>query len=298
MTYNNNINENVTGLVKGSGTGTFSGVTVTQYNSLIGSTSNGITSVAPGSTTGVPLVSQGASANPSYTTMVVAGGGTGITSGTAYGVITAGTTSTGACQVVTPGTSGYLLESGGSSALPTWVSVGGSGNFVLIQSQTVSGVTTVNFTTGINSTYNNYFLLVSGISYQFNNSVTSTIAISTNGGSSYILTGYRSVFGNVASNSTTWTTSNGSNQYLSEFGLLSSTSSIISGGIYLYNLTSGSGYIASSAKGVCADTTAANTNYFICAGQYETASTTANALQVASVNGFASGTFSLFGILE
>jgi hypothetical protein len=51
---------------------------------------------------------------------------------TAYGVLTAGTTATGAPQSVTPGTAGYILTSGGASALPTWaqtlpVANGGTG---------------------------------------------------------------------------------------------------------------------------------------------------------------------------
>lgn len=302
MTYNNDINANVTGLVKANGSGGFTGVTVTQYNSLIGSTSNGITSVAPGSTTGVPLVSQGSSSNPAYGTMVVAAGGTNITSATAYGVICAGTTSTGAFQVVTPGTAGYLLESGGSSALPTWVSVGGAGNFVLIQSITMtSGSSVANFTTGINSTYNNYFMLISNMPDQ--NVSTSSIYISTNGGSSYISSGYRNMFANCPSNSTTWTSaSEVTGAELANIGYafnVGTSTGIINGGVYLYNLTSGSGYVACSGKGVVADKTAGATVYWICAGQYETASTTVNALQFfngSSITG--AGTISLFGILE
>lgn len=50
----------------------------------------------------------------------VAHGGTGLTSLTAYGIITAGTTSTGVMQQVTIGNSGTMLQSGGSSALPTF----------------------------------------------------------------------------------------------------------------------------------------------------------------------------------
>jgi hypothetical protein len=295
MTYNNNINENVTGLVNASGTGTFSGVTVTQYNSLIGSTSNGITSVAPGSTSGVPLISQGASANPAYGTMIVGAGGTNITSATAYGVICAGATSTGAFQVVTPGTAGYLLESGGSSALPTWVSVGSSGNFTLIQSQTFSSTgSLVSFTTGINSTYNNYFLLVSSLVYP-GTGVAINVAISTNGGSSYITSGYRGVQATVSSNSTTWS-SGGFSSFICDLNNESLTTSL-NAGIYLYNLTSGTGYVSCSAKGVCADNTAANTVYELSAGQYETASQTVNAIQLYNSIG-SSGTASLFGILE
>ena len=54
------------------------------------------------------------------TPLVVAQGGSGVATHTAYGVIVGGTTATGATQTITPGTSGYLLASGGASAVPTW----------------------------------------------------------------------------------------------------------------------------------------------------------------------------------
>lgn len=53
-------------------------------------------------------------------TITVPYGGTGFTSATAYGVLCGGTTSTAALQSVSAGTSGQVLTSGGSSALPTW----------------------------------------------------------------------------------------------------------------------------------------------------------------------------------
>ena len=54
------------------------------------------------------------------TPLVVAQGGSGVATHTAYGVIVGGITATGATQTITPGTSGYLLTSGGASAVPTW----------------------------------------------------------------------------------------------------------------------------------------------------------------------------------
>lgn len=46
MATNNSINSNSTGLVKYNGSGTYSGVTVTNHNLLVGAASNGITSLA------------------------------------------------------------------------------------------------------------------------------------------------------------------------------------------------------------------------------------------------------------
>jgi hypothetical protein len=58
----------------------------------------------------------------------VAYGGTGIVTTTAYGLIAAGTTSTGAFQQVSgTGSSGQLLTSNGAGALPTWQNAPASG---------------------------------------------------------------------------------------------------------------------------------------------------------------------------
>lgn len=75
-------------------------------------------------------------------------GGLGTTSGTAYGVIANGTTSTGATQSIDPGTSGQVLTSNGPSALPSFqaVSVGLGGMQVFTSSGTFTkpaGVTKV-----------------------------------------------------------------------------------------------------------------------------------------------------------
>jgi len=93
----------------------------TQYNVQVGAATGALTSIAPSATTGVPLVSQGAAANPAFGTAAVAGGGTGNTTFTAYSVITGGTTATGPFQNVSGlGTAGQVLTSNGAGALPTW----------------------------------------------------------------------------------------------------------------------------------------------------------------------------------
>jgi hypothetical protein len=61
-------------------------------------------------------------------TLPVANGGTGLATTTAYGLIAAGTTSTGNFQQVSgTGTSGQLLTSNGAGALPTWQDAPASG---------------------------------------------------------------------------------------------------------------------------------------------------------------------------
>ena len=60
---------------------------LTSFNVLVGAGTATITNVAPSATAGVPLISNGSSANPSFGTAVVAGGGTGATSFTATSLL-------------------------------------------------------------------------------------------------------------------------------------------------------------------------------------------------------------------
>lgn len=92
----------------------------------VGAGTSSINEIAPNATSGIPLISKGASADPNYGTAIVAGGGTGNTTFTAYSLITAGTTSTGAFQnVVGVGSLNQVLISQGAGALPQWGSVPG-----------------------------------------------------------------------------------------------------------------------------------------------------------------------------
>lgn len=111
----------LTGVLTGNGTGAFTATAITQHDVLVGAASNTITSIAPTATSGVPLVSAGAAADPIFGTAVVAGGGTGKTSTTAYAVLCGGTTTTAALQsIASVGTSGQVLTSNGAGALPTF----------------------------------------------------------------------------------------------------------------------------------------------------------------------------------
>ena len=109
-----------------------------QYNLIVG-TGSAYQNIAPSATSGIPLVSQGAASNPAYSTAVVAGGGTGITTATAYSVICAGTTATGAFQsLASLGSAGQVLTSNGAGALPTWQAGGITWNEVTGTSQSAA----------------------------------------------------------------------------------------------------------------------------------------------------------------
>lgn len=85
------------------------------YNNTVG-----LTATSAGTANQV-LLSAGAGSAPTFGTAVVAGGGTGVTSNTAYAVLCGGTTSTGAIQSIAGvGTANQVLTSNGAAALPTF----------------------------------------------------------------------------------------------------------------------------------------------------------------------------------
>ncbi len=136
MALTNSLNLNSNGIVTfNSTTGVFTGSALTNHNLLLGAANNLITSVAPSATAGIPFVSGGASADGSFTTAVVAGGGTGAV--TLTGVLTGNGTSAftasavtqhdvlvgGAANAVTsvsPSTAGFVLTSNGTGSDPSF----------------------------------------------------------------------------------------------------------------------------------------------------------------------------------
>lgn len=119
--------------------------TITAHDLIVGNGTGTPNLVAPSATSGVPLISQGAAADPAYGTAVVAGGGTGVTSTTAYAVICGGTTSTNPLQSIAGvGTSGQVLTSNGAAALPTFQTISTSSAAMLY-----SSVTNLNQTAGV-----------------------------------------------------------------------------------------------------------------------------------------------------
>ena len=169
-----------TGVLSGNGTA-ISGSAITQHDVLVGGATNAITSVAPSATSGVPLISQGAASDPAFGTAVVAGGGTGNTTFTAYSLIAAGTTATGAFQNVSGvGTTGQILTSNGASALPTWQAAAASG-IVTIDGDTGS-ITGSTVTIHANNASQNC-----GSSVSFVNSATTSTLNITDGNSNVLL---------------------------------------------------------------------------------------------------------------
>ena len=106
--------------------------TIATGDLLYGSGPNALSALSDVAT-GNALISGGVGVAPSWGkvglathvsgTRPVANGGTGRASLTAYGILTGGTTATGAAQSVATGTAGQLLVSGGTSAVPSFVTL-------------------------------------------------------------------------------------------------------------------------------------------------------------------------------
>jgi len=90
----------------------------------------------------------------------------------------------GAPAAVATGSSGHVLTSGGAGAAPTF-QAGGGGAWILIETQNItSGVSSVDFDSGINSTYDTYKLVISGM-HSVSDSIDLYLLFSNDGGSTY-----------------------------------------------------------------------------------------------------------------
>jgi hypothetical protein len=227
--------------------------------------------------------------------ITVGQGGTGDSTLTAYAVICGGTTSTAALQNVSGvGTSGQVLVSQGASALPQWTTASTGGNLVLIQSIAASSSATISFTTGITTTYNSYTFILSGV-LPATSTAQLLLQLSSNGGSSYISSGYNSGHFYSAYNSTT----NNNVQATTSFFISPAlaTTGGYSGIINCYNVTSS--LYPTQCSTATINSTALSTTAFGVGGGYYPTLVTVNAMQFSMSSGnIASGTFTLFGILE
>ena len=183
----------LTGVLTGNGTGAVTASTITQYGTLVAGASNAVSSVAPSATSGVPYISQGAASNPAFGTAVVAGGGTGRTSHTAYAVLCGGTTTTAAQQsIASVGTSGQVLTSNGAGALPTFQDASSGGAWVFLNAQTASASSSISWdNTYFDGSYDHYVVVMRNVQ-SANDTVTFQMTISNDNGSSYHSSGYDS----------------------------------------------------------------------------------------------------------
>lgn len=167
----------------------------------------------------------------------------------------------------------------------------------LIATKTASSSASIAFTSGISATYNTYCLIFDNVTAG-TNQASLTIQVSSNGGVSYIATGYNSTSfagnsgaGTVGSNSTTafiLSPTAGVNAY--------GTGGLGFGTVYLCNMTSGGQPSMHGTSNNPASNASNNPLVNMLAGYGPTA-TTVNAIQIIFSSGnIATGTFSLYGI--
>jgi hypothetical protein len=278
-------------VVAGGGTGRTS---LTQYSMISGDGTNQVNLIAPSSTSGVPLISQGTASQPTFGTAVVAGGGTGNTSATAYAVICGGTTSTGAFQsIASVGSAGEVLTSNGAGALPTFQPAGaGSGSLVYITTKTASNSASIIFdNTEITSTYQHYVIYCYNV-VPVTDNVYFYSQVSSDNGSSWINSGYYAAYVDGSAPSTTFfpltvlTSSNRLSNLASSGGYI--------GEIHLMSLTTSS---TVRITGWGAYPKADETFLKSLMGGRGPESTTVNAIRFLLESGnISTGTFKLYGI--
>lgn len=261
--------------------------TTTTHDVIIGTGTNSVGSVGPGSA-GQVLQSGGASADPSYSTPTYPSA-----SGSAGKILRADGTNnvySTATYPDTAGTSGNVLTSDGTN----WTSSSASATkLVYLTTTTAAGSAAAAITTGFSADYSTYVIYYKNVSAATTSS-TFYMQCSTNGGSTWLSTGYDSRCftanaGSAYSSSTT-------NAICGEAAQWSS-SNTGSGVVHIHNIGTsanttydGNGcypsVFAGGARGVA-----------LFAGAFPTG-ITINAIRFVMSAGNISGTFSLFGIKE
>lgn len=190
----------------------------------------------------------------------------------------------------TAGTSGNVLTSDGTNFNSSAST--GVGNLVLIQSQTASTSASLAFTTGITATYNNYMLVVSNY-LPATNTQSLELQISTNGGSSYIATGYvgGTIFGTTATGLVSGTAAT------TFFMLMTSVDNATRAGCGTYYLMDFTNGAYPNITGLSNAGVTSAPLPFVTYGLNSTG--TVNAFQVLSASGnMTQGKFTLYGIKE
>lgn len=232
--------------------------------------------------------------------VTVAQGGTGVASTTAYAVLCGGTTSTGALQsVASVGTAGQVLTSNGAAALPTFQTLPGSG-LVLLAVATASNSATLDFTSVMSSTYDQYVLVFDHL-VMATDATSLMINFSTNNGSTWINTGatysvHRLSLTAASGTALTENTGGSDNltlRFSSSVTLDNVADSALCGFFELYTVT---GKRQKFTYNFAAADNASNMGFSVGGGQ-QTGTTIVNALRVLSSSGnITSGVVRLYGV--
>ena len=228
------------------------------------------------------------------TPVTVPNGGTGVnTFTTPYGVLCGGTTATNNLQNAGAGTSAQVFVSNGSSTLPSFKDASQAGaSMKLIQTQTASSSATIDFTTGVTSTYDAFMVYISSYT-PATNTTTLRMLVSTNGGSSYQTANYQSGVEQRAYNIAAWQNFSTAVAY---FYVLNSVNNTGKHGSY-FHIIDGTNGNAMKIFGQGIFNSNGTTTYTQNIGRHT--ATNINALRFIPTSGaITTGTFSLYGILK
>lgn len=265
------------------GGGTLDNLLTGSYNIAIGSAANTISGVSYTSSESSNIVIGNAGVTGESNTIRIGTQGSGnAEQNTCYVAGVAGVATTNS-QVVTVNTATGQL---GSTPMAS------SGAWVKIQTQTAANSPTLDFTTGISATYTSYvFILSDVLPTAFN--VQLEALISTNGGTSYLTSGYQSGQLAASYNSNVWANNNGTTAIFVSGGNVNTSGSGVSGNVNFYNITTAS---PPACLGLLYWNNGTTNLNQIVASNTTTAGVNAFRWLFGSGN-IASGTISLYGIL-
>lgn len=192
------------------------------------------------------------------------------------------------------GTSGQVLTSAGASA-PTWATPV-PGALILISTQTVStAVASVDFTSGISSTYDDYVVYFSNVTPGTNSTAFYSRLYKSG---AFATSGYSQSLANLQG-TPVYTASNSATQINITSATVSSTVSILNGSCTLFNMNSVLGNRA-TVIGQAFFNTASSTAQIVTVfgGNQSTAAATTGFQFYFSSGNIASGTFRLYGVAK
>ena len=198
--------------------------------------------------------------------------------------------------IASNGTSGQVLTSAGADALPSYTTIT-TGSMVLLETQTASASATIDFTTGIDSTYTNYKIICSNVHHSVNS--TTLLTVSTDGGSTYQSTSYKRGGRRISASSGTFqgdaSVSDSSINIASGASASTGTGENSNFEILIYNPSDTANYKLITARGGAVSTDLNDTSQ---SGAWIGGVAAVNAIRIApSAGNFVTGTFKLYGVL-
>lgn len=195
------------------------------------------------------------------------------------------------------GSVGQVLTSGGGTAAPTWATP--SNGLVLLQTQTASNSATIDFTSGLTSTYDQYIFIVSNVVPQ-TDATDFWIRVSEDGGSSYITTSsyaYNFIYSAGAAAPSAAGSSGSDTKIVAIGGLGNSTGEVFNCEFKLYTPSSSKYKLMKWAGSMHSATPALVT--FDGGSSYFGSTNAINAIRFMMSSGnISTGTFSLYGVLK